>query len=173
MACSRYLQEFGFITLWRFREPLFDFQRLEKYWRGNLSFGREVNFKFDKSSLNDSFGISCAKLGSKCFKSTYPQRRTSAEARSRRACRCPRRAINFVFRLNTRRWDLQRAEIHFQTASLSLGMARARPRTLLLASAPERDVSQRTRLQRRFIESLNYFAREVVDGETNGGRGVD
>lgn len=132
MACSRYLQEFGFITLWRFREPLFDFQRLEKYWRGNLSFGREVNFKFDKSSLNDSFGISCAKLGSKCFKSTYPQRRTSAEARSKRACRCPRRAINFVFRLNTRRWDLQRAEIHFQTASLSLLAWRARDRDSLI-----------------------------------------
>lgn len=60
-----------------------------------------------------------------------------------------------------------RAEIHFQTASLSLSLDMARATaTLLLASAPERDASQHTRLQRRFIESLNYFAAREVDGGT-------
>lgn len=89
---------------------------------------------------------------------------------ARRRCprhRCPRRAINFVFRLNTRRWDcIGRKFIFRLPLSFSPSFSRRETATLLLASAPEMPLS-RTRLQRRFIESLNYFAARQVDGETN------
>jgi len=78
--------------------------------------------------------------------------------KARRACRRP---INFLFRLNARRWDCNgRKFIPRLSLSLSLALSGYRTTaTLLLASAPERDTSQHTRLlQRRFIESLNYFS---------------
>lgn len=69
----------------------------------------------------------------KRFKSTDPdEQMLKREKMGRRRTRCPRRAINFVFRLNTRRWDctgrkfISRLLLSVSLSSPRCGVARDR-----------------------------------------------